>query len=825
MNRIGLALSGGGFRATVYHLGVLRFLRDANVLHRVSHITSVSGGSITAAHLVTNWDRYTGSEEQFDEAAGELLDFIKSDLRNRIVRRFPLAWVANTARGVLRMGRSRRLTRPGLLEAQYEKHLFGDKCLYELPDSPQLHMLATNINEGCICSFTKGGILDETRLPNSKTRFESVPSAMATIPMGVAASSAFPGFFPPLKLDASDVGADEGKFPPHVFTDGGVYDNLGVRMFQHIQHSWIGQETPLRTVDLVDAVALAEALNEALKGNSTPALEQLAQLVLDKIKLNSGPRTEIQADDLAASLSKVISHDRLYADSRFSSLKVGEGRARELLALSEGGKTLSRGDHHWLNRILADRALEDATGAHLLNSIDIQFDAVIVSDAGKEFYISRQTKGGGLVGTALRSSDILMDRVWKLEVDHFATETGFLFVPISQQVSLEEDSRALHPELQRQVAVIRTDLDRFTDLEISGLVRHGYGLMRKACRSRPDLFGTELPDGDPWDPTPVQYDRIGRGVMEASRITAQARKLQASAQRKVFSTLLDWRDWPTYVYVPLLLFLFFGLPFFAWKAYQKAHRSSMIVDAITMSNPDWQLVLELARQKPIPGDWLPMNVEEVAELAPPESSGFRLVTDTRILDMRAWDPSASNEGKPIVSYRRMQVRRTASDADLTRPSDKFSFQQFAFTNDILVRCGATDLMPSFRIAPHVEEGNSIGYMCEAEFDLSGVPLGEDFDVGFEVSETGVQGREQANNRLRFQIVAPTDVATMWVLLPRGRPYRDFELFEYDPNFPVVVDAIEPTYSFELADGSLFGWMLVGPKDETLYECRWNWRYE
>ena len=41
MHRIGLALSGGGFRATLYHLGMIRFLREANVLPQVKHITSV----------------------------------------------------------------------------------------------------------------------------------------------------------------------------------------------------------------------------------------------------------------------------------------------------------------------------------------------------------------------------------------------------------------------------------------------------------------------------------------------------------------------------------------------------------------------------------------------------------------------------------------------------------------------------------------------------------------------------------------------------------------------------------------------------------------
>ena len=51
MNRFGLALSGGGFRAVLYHLGLVRFLRDAGILSRVTHISSVSGGSVIGAHL------------------------------------------------------------------------------------------------------------------------------------------------------------------------------------------------------------------------------------------------------------------------------------------------------------------------------------------------------------------------------------------------------------------------------------------------------------------------------------------------------------------------------------------------------------------------------------------------------------------------------------------------------------------------------------------------------------------------------------------------------------------------------------------------------
>jgi predicted acylesterase/phospholipase RssA len=47
-----LALSGGGFRATLYHLGVLRYLAEEGKLREIEAIYSVSGGSILAAHAV-----------------------------------------------------------------------------------------------------------------------------------------------------------------------------------------------------------------------------------------------------------------------------------------------------------------------------------------------------------------------------------------------------------------------------------------------------------------------------------------------------------------------------------------------------------------------------------------------------------------------------------------------------------------------------------------------------------------------------------------------------------------------------------------------------
>ncbi len=373
MKKIGLALSGGGFRASLYHLGLVRFLRDANILPNVTHITAVSGGSIFAAHLALNWGRYNGSVDEFDAAASELLDFVRLDVRNRITRRFPLAFALRWPRKLL--GRSnRKLSLTGLLEYHYEKYLLGDTSLFQLPEWPQLHILATNLSEGCLCSFNRNGLLIIRRQPGQTFRMDHVHIGLATVPMAVTASSAFPGFFPPVELTGANVGASVGEFGRQAYTDGGVFDNLGVRMF----------------------------------------------------------------------------------------------------------------------RFLEQFQLPGQAGFH----------GVLVSDVGKRIQVQSNRRAGGLIRTTMRASDILMERVGQLENETFKDTPGFVFARITDIVEPHEDRTALHPEIQRQLPNIRTDFDRFSLLEISSLVRHGYCVGRKVCQTRPDLFGVDLPVNIPWDPIP-----------------------------------------------------------------------------------------------------------------------------------------------------------------------------------------------------------------------------------------------------------------------------------------------------------------------------------
>ena len=46
-----LALSGGGYRAALFHLGFLRRMNEIDLLRQVDAISSVSGGSIINAIL------------------------------------------------------------------------------------------------------------------------------------------------------------------------------------------------------------------------------------------------------------------------------------------------------------------------------------------------------------------------------------------------------------------------------------------------------------------------------------------------------------------------------------------------------------------------------------------------------------------------------------------------------------------------------------------------------------------------------------------------------------------------------------------------------
>src|ERR1700754_5214175 len=107
-----------------------------------------------------------------------------------------------------------------------------------------------------------------------RLQIEPVRVGLMTVAMAVTASSAFPGFFPPLELTGADVGAGAGEFGRQAYTDGGVFDNLGVRMFRCLERPLLA-ERPLSRDDFFDFPALVEALREASKVSEETPLRRL----------------------------------------------------------------------------------------------------------------------------------------------------------------------------------------------------------------------------------------------------------------------------------------------------------------------------------------------------------------------------------------------------------------------------------------------------------------------------------------------------------------------------------------------------------------------
>ena len=220
-NRVGLALSGGGFRATLFHLGVIDAMRKKQQLSCVTDVSGVSGGSITAAHLVANWKKYNGTDEEFEEVKQELKKLTQRDVRGRVLNRVarskayrgltlvPLFWDPPTT--------------AQFLEDEY-KTLLGTRTFKGLPDAPKLSVLSASLTTGQIVAFTSDGIFFwPKRRPHEYSNVKDTTLARA-----VAASAAFPILSSPVDLTADYLGiaGHEGGID-HLLTDGGIFDNLG----------------------------------------------------------------------------------------------------------------------------------------------------------------------------------------------------------------------------------------------------------------------------------------------------------------------------------------------------------------------------------------------------------------------------------------------------------------------------------------------------------------------------------------------------------------------------------------------------------------------
>jgi NTE family protein len=225
---IGLCLSGGGFRAALFHLGALRRLHELEILQRVRWISSVSGGSILAGHIAQcqincGRDRKLNFGNWQTDVSESFRRFAARDLRTwPVLKHSPWNWW---------------LPNPLLnsLESRYRDRLTKLR-LNELPESPEYVFCATDMTFGVNWVFSRA------RVGSYKTGyiFPNDPSSVATsitVAKAITASACFPPLFGPMTIANPRKtllgNPPDGNIGPKVpetiaLTDGGVYDNMAI---------------------------------------------------------------------------------------------------------------------------------------------------------------------------------------------------------------------------------------------------------------------------------------------------------------------------------------------------------------------------------------------------------------------------------------------------------------------------------------------------------------------------------------------------------------------------------------------------------------------
>ena len=219
--KIGIALSGGGIRATIFHLGVLKWMAENSLLDKTSYISTVSGASLCVGLIYSCNDLKWPGNEDF---RGHVLERVKevilnSDIQNSaLLRVFPF-WLTRKA---------------NLLAKVFEKKWNINGTFSDIDDFPTWCVNCTTYETGKRFHITQKTIGDYA-IGYADNHHFRISDAMA-------ASAGFPFLIGPYRIKRKQfnwsnptheikdelIDAHFSRRRHYHLWDGGVYDNLGI---------------------------------------------------------------------------------------------------------------------------------------------------------------------------------------------------------------------------------------------------------------------------------------------------------------------------------------------------------------------------------------------------------------------------------------------------------------------------------------------------------------------------------------------------------------------------------------------------------------------
>ena len=227
-----LALSGGGYRATLFHLGALRRLNEVRIFGRTTRIVSVSGGSLLLGFLASRipealaFENGVKPEDWEEKVSKPVHAFVTKDLRtSQIIRNVLLFSI---------FGRKRRLNKA----ISHLSKIYGNARLSDLefdpkdPKFPELYILSTD------CIFGQAFRLSNNPKKSGHSKIGWADLTETSFAEACMVSACFPPlfgpYFPNLRKEQFSGGeasaSDLEKIPDIALADGGLYDNIGVNL-------------------------------------------------------------------------------------------------------------------------------------------------------------------------------------------------------------------------------------------------------------------------------------------------------------------------------------------------------------------------------------------------------------------------------------------------------------------------------------------------------------------------------------------------------------------------------------------------------------------
>lgn len=229
-NKIGLALSGGGYRAAAYHIGTLRALQKLKILDKVDVISSVSGGSIISAYYLLHKENY----QEFEKSISRKLRI--GVLHLAIANLFAVLagigaliyfvgwWTLLLSLILLWFSNYYILPVSIWIEKQYNWLFFKNATLSDLPQTPAISINTTDVAKGRSFRFSRNKAWGYDYI-NKDDQLDVFSGENFPLAKAVMASSCVPFAFSPIRIPEKYKRYNHYKCP--LLVDGGLYDNQG----------------------------------------------------------------------------------------------------------------------------------------------------------------------------------------------------------------------------------------------------------------------------------------------------------------------------------------------------------------------------------------------------------------------------------------------------------------------------------------------------------------------------------------------------------------------------------------------------------------------